>query len=358
MNLSAHFAQRAFQHQDKDNNWIYSPYSITVALGISYLGTAGKTRTELESTLQISEERLPPVLPEAEQETILSANRLFISDICTPENDFSIAVEARFQSHPQLLWMKIPERAAAVINHWVSEETQENIRTVIRPADIDPTHTRLILIAALYFSGQWRTPFEVERTKDAIFYKNGTEAQPVQMMTRTDSLQSQLLEDCQLVALPYRADVSLFIVLPNASEGWRAIQPEDWERNFEHLQSLPAKKTKISLPRFSIDTADDISGLLQKMGIVSAFSSQEADFSRITEEESLQIDTVRHQAHLSIDENGTEAAAATAVVIARPRSVGLRAEPPLVITIDHPFFFVLRHNQTKEWLFVGQYLGV
>lgn len=356
MNFSEHFAKQSFRYQEKDKNWIYSPYSISMAMGMSYLGAVNKTQMEIEAVFQFLEDKLPSVLPEAAQETILIGNGIFISDVFSLRNDFATMVKAQLQANAQLIRMKDTKSASAVINRWIANRTQEGIQELVKPEDIDPDFTRLILVNVLYFMGQWKTPFEKERTKEEVFYKNGAKEQKIKMMTRTLPLAVHQSEASLLVALPYRDDVTFFIILPREKDGWKTMTPENWEQHFDFLQSAETRKTKISLPQFSLTSTADFSELLKKMGIVTAFSDIDADFSKIAAER-LKIDKVLHQSNISIDENGTEASAATTVLISHPRSAGFVSEPLLEVKIDHPFFFVLRHNQTKDWLFIGQYLG-
>ena len=356
MNLSEYFAKSVFEHQSKEENWVYSPYSLTAAMGMSYLGASGVSVKEMEMILQFSEENLPPVLPEARMEILLSANQMFLSSAFTVKDEFSRKLETHFQSRTEQVDFTKQEESSQKINQWVSEQTKEKIVDLVSPMDIDPDFTRLVLVNALYFIGQWKIPFEKERTRKEVFYKKGGQEQMIEMMIRTFKLQARRFDDYTVVALPYRDDVSFFIVLPIEKDGWRTISMEYWEQNFDFIQRSGQTKTKLTLPRFSLKASYDMSEILKKIGLETVFSETEADFSRISDEP-LKIDKVLHQANISIDEDGSEASAATAVIINRPRGGRVRPEMPFEVTIDHPFFFVLRHNQTKEWLFVGQYLG-
>jgi serpin B len=245
-----------------------------------------------------------------------------------------------------------PEGAAETINNWVSEQTEEKITDLVTPNMLSAL-VRLILTNAIYFKGQWALPFEESATQDESFTLLDGSTVTVPMMSQTEGFRYAEADGYQAVSLSYLgAPVSMIIVLPEAG------QFEDVESmiSAEFVDDLVAnwgfQSVALSMPKFTYESEFSLTEILSAMGMPIAFSG-EADFSGMTGSQGLFISDVIHKAFVAVDEAGTEAAAATAVVMAE--SAGM-IEDPVEMRIDHPFIFLIRDDDTGTILFAGRVL--
>jgi serpin B len=237
------------------------------------------------------------------------------------------------------------------INKWVEGETRERIKDLIPPGGVDAI-TTLVLTNAVYFKGTWLTQFDERTTRDATFHGGRGDATVPMMYVKSDF---RYFEDdvVQVLEMPYSGeDISMLVVLPR-TESMVNLSMVESRMTAETLASwsgnLSEKEVKVYFPRFEMTWGtEDISGHLADLGIIDAFSSR-ADFSGMTDLRDLFIGPVFHKAFVAVNEEGTEAAAATAVVMKR-----LAIEHETVFRADHPFLFVIRDNDTGCVLFMGR----
>ncbi|MBS3784505.1 MAG: serpin family protein, partial [Anaerolineae bacterium] len=244
-----------------------------------------------------------------------------------------------------------PEAARVTINEWVSEETEGKIENLIPSGAIDPL-TRLVLTNAIYFNAAWAHPFQEEATRDGSFTLLKDDQVTVPMMRQTESFGYGTGEGYQAVELPYDGrEMSMVILLPDRDTFEAFEDSLDGERVQDIVSGLKYRQVALTMPTFEFDSRFSLNQALAELGMPAAFSG-DADFSAMTGDKDLFISDVVHKAFVSVDEEGTEAAAATAVVMKRLSM----PEEPVVVTVDHPFLFLIRDIETGTILFVGRVL--
>lgn len=249
----------------------------------------------------------------------------------------------------RLLDFYAPEEARVTINDWVSDQTEGRIEDLIPQGVID-NMTRLVLTNAIYFNAAWQYPFRKDRTADGTFYLLDGSEVTVPMMKQTESFGYAEGEGYQAVELPYEGrELAMVILLPEAS-GFEAFEGSlDAERVDAIVKDLTHKEVALTMPKFEFDSSFELAEILAGMGMPDAFN-EAADFSGMDGTHLLFIKEVLHKAFVSVDEAGTEAAAATAVVMALK---GLPS-PPIEVAVDRPFVFLIRDIETAAILFVGR----
>jgi serpin B len=242
------------------------------------------------------------------------------------------------------------EAARQTINAWVEERTERKIQELIPLRILDPL-TRLVLVNAIYFKGNWASPFEKNLTHPAPFWVTPGEQAQVQMMTQAHELGYAEFDGLQVLELPYAGeDASMIVLLPRERDGLAALEAALTVQNLDQWTSgLTQDRVEVFLPAFEVTFAVRLDAALQSLGMVDAFSGARADFSGMDGSRGLFIGAVLHKAFVAVNEEGTEAAAATAVVMGR----GMLMPPP-VFRADHPFLFLIREKRTGSVLFLGR----
>lgn len=349
-----------------DGNLFYSPYSISLALAMTYGGARTETDDQMAQTLNFTlpQESLHPTF-----NTLDSTLLAYSEEDDTFQLNVANAIWAQegfqfLQSYLDLLaenygaglnaldFAGDPDGAAKTINDWVSEETEERITDLVTP-DMLSALVRLILTNAIYFKGQWALPFEESATREEEFTLLDGSTINVPMMSQTEGFRYSGTENYQAIALSYLgAPVSMILVLPEEDE-FEAVESLI---SAEFVDDLVAnwnfQSVALSMPKFTYESEFNLTDILSAMGMPIAFSG-EADFSGMTGSPDLFISDVVHKAFVAVDETGTEAAAATAVVMAE--SVGM-IEDPVEMKIDSPFFYLIRDDNTGAILFAGRVL--
>ncbi len=356
-------------------NLVFSPFSIHVCFGMPFAGAAGKTADEIQSVMGFPRkgDRLADVFG-----TYLRSFR-GLGRETTAESPYTMAVANAIWAHGAYpfdpAYLKIikdlfsselhaadfAKDFAAIrteINGWVLKVTHDKIKDLI-PQGALTAMTRLVLVNAIYFKGKWADQFAVEATRDQPFFTSESDSVPVPMMHKTGSWRYFENAMVQMVALPYRGnEVYMYVVLPKAKTGLG-----DVEKTFAAdavaamINGCGSQRVELSLPKFKVDSGFALPAALQALGIRTAFG--EADFSRMLDPVKgkgaapLVISDVFHKAFVAVDEEGTEAAAATAIVM-KARGAARREEPPKVFCADHPFVWFIRHEATGAILFVGR----
>ena len=244
---------------------------------------------------------------------------------------------------------KAPEDSRVTINNWVSEQTEGRIKDLIPQGLIDIT-TTLVLTNAIYFNAAWQYPFSEDMTDDGLFYLLDGDRVTVPMMKQTETFGYGEGEAYQVVEMPYDGrELSMLILLPRSGE-FKAFESSLDSKRIEALvRGLENRRVSLTMPKFEFDSEFSLKEALSGMGMPIAFSG-DADFSGITGNRELWIADVIHKAFISLDEEGTEAAAATAVVMPR-LSI---PEEPVEFNVDRPFIFLIRDIETGAILFVGR----
>ena len=352
---------------DRDNLF-YSPYSISVALAMTYAGARGETERQMAGALHytLPQARLHPGFNaldlalasrgQGAQGRDGEGFRLNVANAIWGQHDYAFlsefldALAVNYGAGLRLVdFAAAPEEARVTINSWVSDQTEGRIEDLIPAGAIDAL-TRLVLTNAIYFNAAWSMPFEKELTEDGPFHLlDGGEVR-VPMMKQVESFGYNAGQGYQAVELPYDGrELSMVILVPEAGEFEAFEDSLDAGRVAGILEGLRPGQVALSMPKFEIEASFSLVDALTAMGMPDAFSP-DADFSGMTGNRELAISDVVHKGFVSVDEAGTEAAAATAVIIKLTAMPG----EPVEVTIDRPFIFAIRDIETGALLFVGR----
>ncbi len=354
-----------------DGNLFFSPVSISTALAMTYAGARGETAEQIARVLHFT---LPPdqlhpafrhliaeiqgrnVAPAAPGQPadiqITTANALWCQSGQPILPDFQQRIQVDYGGGLRPLdFRSQTEAARRTINAWVEEQTQRKIQDLLKPTELSPS-SLLVLTNAIYFKALWASPFPGERTAPDDFQVSSRERVRVQMMDQTGRFRYGDHPSFQMVELPYKGDtLSMVIFLPKAVDGLAQLESSLERTKLESwLARLSAMRVHVSLPRFKLKESFELRDPLAALGMPVAFGSG-ADFSGMTGTRDFAISAVVHQAYVEAEERGTEAAAATAVVMSRAAMV---AAPPQEFRADHPFLFLIRDNRTGSILFLGR----
>lgn len=367
--------QRAFAwelHQAlpaAEGNVFWSPFSVSAALAMLYGGTRGATATQLGSALHVDLPddawhaawgallddlgalHAPTPTPACPGRTFAVANRTWFDDELTVEPDY-LALTSDTYGAPaeQIDFTTDPDAARQAINAWISDRTLGHIPELLLPEHIT-TYTRFVLVNALYFAGSWSTPFSPEATADLPFTRADASTVEVPTMQAGLELRYADLDGVQVVEIPYAGeDTSMVVLLPDDPAGLPALEAgltgdvvEGW------IAGAAIRYVDLALPRFEVRWRADLPEALAALGVVDAFDPTLADLTGMTSWPGLYVSAVVHEAWVKVDEEGTEAAAATAVI-----GEDTSAPEPATFHADRPFLFLIRDRVTGTLLFVGK----
>lgn len=347
----------------KNENIFYSPYSISTALTMTYEGAKGTTADEMQKVLHIptdSDKRkqdfkeLYENLNKADKEYKLStANALWAEKTYNFLDEYKNTILNYYGGETTNLDFKNkPEDSRVTINNWVEEQTNDKIKDLI-PSGLINSMTRMVLTNAIYFKADWILPFEKESTHDEDFTLSDNSKIKVKMMHQINDFNYAEDNKIQILEMNYKGnDLSMLIILPKSNN---IKDAEDSFANINELKnSLKSEKVSVSLPKFKFETKYMMANTLSEIGMPTAFSPGDADFSGMDGTRNLYISEVVHQAFVAVDENGTEAAAATAVIMYET-SIPTTPEPePKIFKADHPFIFLIQDKNSGEILFMGR----
>jgi len=372
---NAAFALKFYdQIRFQDGNIIFSPFSLSLALSMALAGAETSTEEAMLTALQMSlpEERVHPAFNallqaiESSQEPI---NEVMEGDSFQLNIANSIWGQADYEFKGPFLdtlaehygagilsvdYVQNPEGAREVINGWVADETEDKIQDLIPAGAIDPL-TRLVLANAIYFNGSWYHPFNETATSEAPFFTlDGAEISVDMMKLYGERFLYTHGENYQAVNLPYlSSDFVMTVIVPDLGEFTSFEAALDQVVLEDILSGMTNQRVDIEMPKFDFESEIDANDPLIALGMGEAFDPEQADFSGITDIEDLTITDVLHKATITVDEQGTEAAAATAVIIGVTSAM---PEDPVSLVIDRPFIFLIRHQPTNTLLFMGRVL--
>ncbi|MBI4304565.1 MAG: serpin family protein [Chloroflexi bacterium] len=358
--------------RETDGNLFYSPHSISVALAMTYAGARGDTLKQMADTLHfiLGQDKLHGALNALDQELARRGEgakgkdekgfRLNVVNAIWGQKDYKflsqfldVLAENYGAGLRVLDFIKAPEPSRITINKWVEDETEGRIKDLIPQGAINDL-TRLVLTNAIYFNAAWLYPFNKEATANLPFILlNGSQVS-VPMMRQTKSYGYAAGDTYQAVELLYDGrELSMVILLPNSGQFASFEKSLDVKLIKEIIGKLGNRQVALTMPKFEFDSTFNLKKTLTAMGMGIAFDPDAADFSGMTGNRELYISDVLHKAFVSVDEAGTEAAAATAVIVG---TTSLPAEP-ITVTIDRPFIFLIRDIPAGEILFVGRVLN-
>lgn len=344
-------------------NLFFSPSSISTALAMTYAGARGATAAEMAATLCLPDDQaavhaacaglLEALEPGEEAGYVLEvANRLWGQYDYPLKGDFLAACRVHYGGgYAPVDFVGATEEARTTINDWVADRTEDRIRDLLEPGTVDPL-TCLVLTNAVYFHGLWQHAFDPVATRDAPFHTADGRAVETPFMHQSAQLELGAAEGLRILRLPYEGGaLACYVLLPDARDGLAELESRlDAETLDSWLASVTPRRVDCALPRFELTSEFDLGQTLAGMGMPTAFTA-EADFTGISEIRELYISRVVHEAYVDVFEEGTEAAAATAVVIKRLTAV---PDPSAVFRADHPFLFLIRHEETGAVLFMGR----
>ena len=351
--------------RDRPGNLVFSPYSISTALAMTYTGASGQTAREMAETLHLPKDGKALDSGFAALRTLIggdgedrpyqlsTANALWGQQGLSYRPEFLKRAESCFGAGLRPVdFLGDPGGARKMINAWVEEQTRDKIKNLLASSDID-RDTDLILTNAVYFKGSWATPFPKASTKDAEF-RDGKSSRPVPTMHLTSQFGYLESDDFQGLDLPYVGnDLSMVILLPKKVDGLAGLESSLSNSSIEGwLAKLARRRVQVELPRFKVEASCELAKTLASMGMPSAFG-READFSGMTTDRRLAISAVIHKAFTEVNEEGTEAAAATAVIMKRSMAIAPQ-QVPVVFRADHPFLFLIRDVRSGSILFLGR----
>lgn len=346
----------------QEANLCISPLSVFTALAMTYAGARGETKAQMKEVLRFPHddpEALHSAIGALVRELTRSApghelkmpNALWTQRGYPFLKDFLELVQAYYRAAlAELDFAGDAEGARATINAWVAEATEGHIPELLVPGSLE-SQARLVLTNAVYFRGLWQMPFPPERTKPAPFYRADGQQTEISLMHQEGRFRYAEFDQVQILELPYAGHLSaMLIVLPRRGTSLDQIEAyltpqvlDSW------ISALEVQPVEVWLPIFTVSSGLELQGTLAEMGMPAAFSPQ-ADFSGMTVKRGLFISKVAHQALVEVSEEGTEAAAATAVVV---RESGL-ACPPVIFRADRPFLFLVRDLSAGTILFLGR----
>ena len=351
---------------EADGNLFFSPYSISTALAMTYAGANGRTAEEMAKTLHLATDKaqsssafqtlIAAINGQGDRRAyqLYTANALWGQQGDEFRPDFLKLTQQYYGAglHP-VDFRSAAEAARQTINRWVEEQTNNKIKDLLRPGAVTPS-TSLVLTNAIYFKAAWMHEFWEKATKEEAFHVSATKDANVPMMHKSEECNYFDSGDFQLLDLPYEnRQLSLLVVLPKKMDGLADVEKSLTADNLAAwLPKMTTHQVEIALPKFKMTAEFKLKDVLSAMGMPTAFS-KDADFTGISiTPPGLVIDNVIHKAYVDVHEKGTEAAAATAVVMKRASAPVSR--PKAVFCADHPFVFMIRDNQTGSILFMGR----
>ncbi len=361
------FALELYQQLSaRSGNIFFSPFSISAALAMTHAGARDETAREMAAALRFPFEgpRLDPAFREllaaakggeSKGYELAIANGLWSERRYRFQQEFLGRVKAHYDA--ELAEMDFAAQAEAsrlAINSWVEKQTRGKIRDLI-PSGAVTDLTKLVLANAIYFRGQWAESFPEPFTKDAPFKVTPRQEVTVPLMYQQDEFGYLETGSFQALRLAYKGgDLAMVVFLPRRADGLAEFEESLTAENLAAwIAQLSPREVQVHLPKFRVESAFTLNDALTARGMRLAFSPA-ADFSGMTGGKDLLISLVLHKAFVDVDERGTEAAAATAVIMAPTAAPPQEKEPPAVFRADHPFLFLIRDQRSGSILFLGR----
>jgi len=360
------FYRKLCDNPANTGNIFYSPYSIFTALAMTYEGAKGLTAEEMKDVLHVDQsndsfhlymQSLYEYLNTNSKYNISTANALWVKENYELLQDYENIITTYYGGEATNIDFSDPVAAADTINQWVEDQTNNLIKDLVPAGAIDPVLTMLILTNAIYFKGNWEIQFDEQNTTEREFTKSDDSAIMVDTMSLVDTedrFNYTENDDFQMLELPYSGgDISMIIMLPkdgrSVDDIISTIDKDDYAAWIDEMYDT---ELDIYLPKFKIETSYNLNDYLTNLGMTSAFNEM-ADFSGIFGDVDIFISDVIHKAFVEVNEEGTEAAAATAIIMAATAYPGIEEPARIVFDCDHPFLFTIHHKETNTILFMG-----
>ncbi|XP_074135098.1 serpin B6-like [Sminthopsis crassicaudata] len=358
---------KEISEKDISQNVFYSPLSLYCALAMVLEGAKGNTAAEIQQVLSLNKDTdihhsFQSFLEEAnksgDQCLLRIANRIFGEKTNDFISSFLESCQKFYNSNMEEVdFANASEEARKHINKWVEEKTEGKIMDLLANDSVDSL-TSLVLVNAIYFKGKWQKPFNKQNTKEKMFKISKEKQKPVQMMFLKSTFSTTYIGEVstKVLILPYiGGKMDMVILLPDENTDLKTLGKSltsekltDWLKP----ERLKTTEVEVFLPRFKMEQNLDMECILRKLGMSDAFDVTKADFSGISTGKNLLLSKVIHKAYVEVNEEGTEAAAATAVVV---KLLCARFIPRFVV--DRPFLFLIRDNSSKNILFWGKVIS-
>ncbi len=360
------FFKKLSEDERNSPNIFYSPYSVFTALAMVYEGARNNTAVEMENVLHIEQDNdsfheymqiLYNHLNHNDKYNISTANALWPDVGFNLLDDYVNTIENYYGGKSSEVEYANPEEAARIINEWVENQTNNLIKNLVPVGAIDPILTKLILTNAIYFKGVWQVQFaEINTTlRDfTLFSSEKAQVDTMKLVGTEDKFNYTETDKLQILEIPYDGEaISMMILLPkegvSLSDIISSLNIQDY---LTWIESFIETELDIYLPKFMFETSYTLNDYLYNMGMYDAFTYN-ADFSGIDGRQDLLISKVLHKAFIEVNEEGTEAAAATAVIM-NFKSIDGGGISRIVFDVNQPFLFTIHHKETNTILFIGE----
>ncbi|XP_022369424.1 serpin B13-like isoform X2 [Enhydra lutris kenyoni] len=380
------FGFNLFQKLNKiqDGNIFFSPVGISAAIGMLVLEAREAAAVQLQkmlfsekdaesSRVKIEEKMVRRQIDKTEE--IHYQFQEFLDEICKPTSDYELKITNKLFGEKTYLFLQkyldyvekyyhaslepvdfvnAADETRKKINSWVESQTNEKIKDLFPDGSVN-SFTKLVLVNIVYFKGQWDKEFKKENTKEEEFWLNKSTSKSVPMMTQCHSFSFTFLEDlqAQILGIPYKNnDLSMFVLLPNDIDGLDKIEKQLNAKTFYEWTSsanMVEREVEVHIPRFRLEIKYELNSLLNSLGMTDIFNEIKADLSGISPVDGLYLSKVIHKSYVDVNEEGTEAAAATGDSFLVKR-LPIRAQ----FLANHPFLFFIRHSHTNTILFCGK----
>uniref|UniRef100_G1SQK1 Serpin B6 n=1 Tax=Oryctolagus cuniculus TaxID=9986 RepID=G1SQK1_RABIT len=356
--------------EDSSKNVFFSPMSISAALAMVLMGAKGNTAAQMTQALSLNKTQgggagdvhqgfqslLTEVNRPGMQYLLRTANRLFGEKTWEFLSTFKDSCQKFYQAElEELDFMNSTEESRKHINSWVAKMTEDKITNLLSPNSMNSL-TRLILVNAIYFKGNWEKQFDKEHTQERPFKVSKNKEKPVQMMFRKSTFKITYIGEIftRILMLPYVGkELHMIIMLPDEHIDLKTVEKELTYENFVEWTKpdmMDEEEVDVYLPRFKLEENYDMEEVLRGLGMTDAFDQANADFSGMSSKRNLHLSKVVHKSFVEVNEEGTEAAAATAAIMMM-RCLRI----PNQFCADRPFLFFIQHSKTNGILFCGRF---
>jgi serpin B len=355
---------------NQDKNLFFSPFNLSALCAMVYAGARGETAAQMAEALHFPTDHQTlhgqvadlnaQLLAHSTDYELRIGNRIWSQAGYPLLQSFLDIIAAHYQSGVEQVDFSQGQQTSQVINRWIEDQTGGLIKNLVDQGMLTPV-TRVILTSAIYFKGLWLDPFRKEKTQDEEFWVTQERTVRTPIMHQLVGVPYAEYSDVQVVALPYRhlnqqrqPDVSMLIVLPRNRDELDKVSTRLDRRQLERwVNGLESQNVEVFLPRFRIESGHFLRGPMTELGMRNGFDPKTADFSGMTQaREPFWIDGLIQKAYVNVNEEGTEAAAAAATIYFG--YMGGKRPPTPVFRADHPFLFLIRHNTSRNILFIGQ----
>jgi serpin B len=365
------FALELYQSlRPQSGNLVLSPFSISLALAMTYSGARGETEAQMADVLNFGpQEQTHPAFnaldlalekdtlvldKEQEPMQLNIANSVWAEQTFTFLPDFLDTLSINYGAAMYLLdFINQAEPSRLEINNWVSDKTEDKINDLLPEGTINPA-TKMVLVNAIYFKADWLNPFDADDTHDREFKLLDGSTVIVPMMGQRMDIPYAVHDGYAIAELPYAGETAVMTLLVPDEGRFEEIESQlSYGMVQEALANIPTTDVAVAMPKFKYESAFLLSDALSALGMPLAFDEDQADFSGMTDEQDLFIADVIHKAFVAVDEEGTEAAAATAVIMEGATAIMVENS----LYIDRPFMYFIRDVETGQILFIGRVLN-